>query len=336
MKRHLLQFAGGYPMKRRTGLILLVLVLMAGLATACGRAASEQMGIDRYPMEAAVEEAAYYAGEAAPSMGADVAYEFEMVESEAVVTSDTASFQDAGIDRLIIRTADMSIVVTDTEESLARIAALVESNGGWVVSSYVFQAEQDAKSGTITVRVPAEGFQSALDAITALAVEVQSLSTSGQDVTEEYVDLEARLGNLEATAERVRGFLDETRNVEEALAVNQELSRLEGEIEVIKGRMQYLSQSAAFSTITVNLTPDILAQPVQVGGWQPGGVAKQALEALISGLQTLANVLIWLVIYVLPIALLIGIPVYLIVRAIVRRRRAKREPSAPEQPVTTD
>ncbi|MEZ4518485.1 MAG: DUF4349 domain-containing protein [Chloroflexota bacterium] len=111
---------------------------------------------------------------------------------------------------------------------------------------------------------------------------------------------------------------------------------MEGEIESIKGRMQYLSQSAAFSTITASLTPDILAQPVQVAGWQPGGVAKQALEALISGLQTLANILIWLAIYVLPIALIIGIPLYLIVRYILRRRQLKNQPPTPEQTAATD
>jgi hypothetical protein len=111
---------------------------------------------------------------------------------------------------------------------------------------------------------------------------------------------------------------------------------LEGEIESIKGRMQYLSQSAAFSTITANLTPDALAQPVQIGGWQPVGVAKEALEALISGLQTLANILIWLAIYILPIALLIGIPAYLIVRAVRNRRRAKTTVVTPERPATSD
>jgi hypothetical protein len=236
-----------------------------------------------------------------------------------------------GQERLIIRTADMSIVVTDTEDALTRIAAMANENGGWVVGSNVFQASETAKTGNITIRVPAAGFQSALDAIQALSVEVTSLNTSGQDVTEEFVDLEARLANLEATAERVRAFLDETRNVEEALSVNAELSRLEGEIEVLKGRMQYLSQSAAFSTITVNLTPDILAQPIEVGGWQPQGVARDAIEALVSTLQGLASALIWLGIYFLPVILLIGLPLLLIIWLINRRRR-KPAPQAAAQP----
>jgi hypothetical protein len=247
------------------------------------------------------------------------------VASDAFATGSDAAVQP-GQERLIIRTADMNIVVTDTEDAMARIADMANDNGGWVVGSNVFQASETAKTGNITIRVPAEGFQSALDAIRALSVEVTSLNTSGQDVTEEFVDLEARLANLEATADRVRAFLDETRNVEEALAVNAELSRLESEIEVHKGRMQYLSQSAAFSTISVNLTPDILAQPIEVGGWQPEGVAREAIEALVNTLQSLASALIWLGIYFLPVILLLGIPVLLVVWFIRRRRRGQAPP----------
>ena len=141
---------------------------------------------------------------------------------------------------------------------------------------------------------------------------------------EEFVDLSARLENLEATADRVRSFLGDTETVEEALAVNAELSRLEGEIEAYKGRIQFLSQSAAFSTITVNLTPDELSQPIEVGGWQPTGIAREAVEALVDALQGLGTFAIWLVIYILPVGLLIGIPIWLVVRFVRQRWQARR------------
>ncbi|MBK8988074.1 MAG: DUF4349 domain-containing protein [Chloroflexi bacterium] len=247
---------------------------------------------------------------------------------------DTASGQVANSqtslpqERLIIRVADLNIVVADTEEAIATIGRMAEENGGWVVSSSVYQYSETAKTGDIMVRVPSVGFVGATEAIKALALQVRQESVSGQDVTEEYVDLTARLDNLEATAVRVRAFLDETRNVEEALAVNQELSRLEGEIEVIKGRMQYLSQSATFSTISVHLTPDELNQPIAIGSWQPQGIAKSALESLITAVQFLISALIWLVIFLLPLALLVGLPLWLI----VRWRRGKRKPT--NQPPT--
>ncbi len=240
-----------------------------------------------------------------------------------VTNSAGAPEQQAQIpqERLIIRTADLNLVVADTEDTIGAIVEMVEVNGGWVVNSSLYQYGEHAKSGNITVRVPVEGFNSAMAAIKALAVEVTSETASGQDVTEEYVDLSARLGNLEATADRVRNFLDETSNVEEALAVNQELSRLESDIEVIKGRMQYLSQSAGFSTISVNLTPDIAAQPLDPKTWQPGVVVRESFETLVNALQGLANFLISTVIVLGPLALIFSLPLWLIIRYVLRRRR---------------
>ncbi len=226
--------------------------------------------------------------------------------------------------RLIIRTADMSIVVADTEAAMKTIAQMVEENGGWVVSSSAYQYSETAVTGDITVRVPAEGFASATEAVRGLAIKVERETTSGQDVTEEFVDLSARLENLESTATRVRSFLDEAQTVEEALSVNQELSRLEGEIAVIKGRMKYLSQSAAFSTISVHLTPDEAARPVTVAGWRPEGVAKDALESLVGFLQFLVEALIWIVIFLLPVLIILGIPIWLVVRFMRKRRRNER------------
>jgi hypothetical protein len=168
-----------------------------------------------------------------------------------------------------------------------------------------------------------------MDQIKGLAMEVTSETTNSQDVTEEYVDLSARLGNLEATRDRVRAFLEDARNVEEALAVNQELSRLEGEIEAMAGRLQFLSQSAAFSSLTINLTPDILSQPIQIAGWQPQGVAREAIEDLVEALQGLADFLIRLGLFVLPLALILGVPVYLVVRFVRNYRRRSVRPVAP-------
>lgn len=303
-------------MKRRILIAVTLTIAMLGIV-ACSSRASQLVAND---------SAEFYSG-AAPSE-APMA---RMVTIEESGLADNAASQvPVGQERLIIRTADMSIVATDTEEALASIAAMADSGGGWVVSSNVYQSSDTAKTGYIQIRIPAEGFQSVLDAIAGLAVEVTNLSTSGQDVTEEYVDLSARLGNLEATAARLRTFLDESRNVEEALAVNTELSRVEGEIEALKGRMKYLEESSAFSSITVNVTPDALAQPIQIGGWQPGGVAKEAIEALISMLQVLANTVIWFLLFALPILLIIAIPFVLLIWFIKWLRRRGRTDEAPE------
>ncbi|MCP5098957.1 MAG: hypothetical protein GY943_25680, partial [Chloroflexi bacterium] len=88
-------------------------------------------------------------------------------------------------------------------------------------------------------------------------------------------------------------------------------------------RVQFLSQSASFSTITVQLTPDVLSQPIEVGGWQPKGIAREAIEALIDGLQSIVSSLIWIGIYTLPIGLIYGIPTFFVVRFVWRRWRRR-------------
>ncbi len=322
-------------MKRRIATVLIILVL-ALVVVACGGKAS-QVSVTRTLTETISEESSdYFAGGAAPLEAPAAMGEMEAIAADFDTT--TAANQQplpAGQERLIIRTADMAIIATDTEATLAQIAALADSSGGWVVSSNVYQSTDTAKTGYVQIRVPAEGFQSILDAIAGMAVEVTSLSTSGQDVTEEFVDLNARLGNLEATAARLRTFLEEARNTEEALAVNSELSRIEGEIEAISGRMQFLEQSAAFSSITVNVTPDELAQPITVAGWQPGGVAKEAIEALINMLQLIANAVIWFVVFALPVLLIILIPFVLIIWLIRRLRGRERAAVVPTDSTRT-
>lgn len=314
--------------RKKSALLLFVFAL---LFAACGRSA---------PQEYAASEAAM-----APEPASDMAFEMEeaaveeamVMRSEVQAGNEFALAQEGVQERLIIRTADMSIVVTDTEEAMATIADMANNGGGWVVSSGVFQYDENAKTGNMTVRIPAQGFQAFIDAIQGMSVEVTRISTSGQDVTEEYVDLSARLANLEATADRVRNFLDEAKDVEDALAVNQELSRLEGEIEVLKGRINYLERSAAYSTVSIDLTPDILSQPIEVGGWQPQGVAKTALESLISALQTLVDIAIWFVIFLLPILIIIAIPILILLWLIRRwRRRRKARKEAQVEPVAQE
>lgn len=283
---------------------ILLLLLSVFLLVACGARGAEESSADRVgaaeaPMETADTDQSFYGkGEAA---------QIDVQE------------------QLIIRTGELALVVEDTEQVLQAISALAEGQDGWVVRSNVYQRADDALAGTITIRVPVERFQEAMSAIQEMALEVTQASQESQDVTEEYVDLRARLRNLEATAERVRGFLDDADDVEDALAVNQELSRLESEIEALTGRIQYLEQSAAFSTITAHLTPDELSQPIEVGGWRPTGIVREAVETLIRGLQILATVLIWLAIVFLPLALIVLLPLIAVVFFIRRRRQAQEE-----------
>ena len=239
-------------------------------------------------------------------------------------------------DRLVIRNANLSLVVKDPAESLNAIAALAEGLGGFVVSSNIYQTSVDAQGNkimqaNISLRVPADKLQAALAQLKGMAVSVNSESTSGEDVTAQYTDLESHLRNLEAAEAQLQKIMDGATKTEDVLAVYNQLVYIRDQIEQVKGQMQYYRESAALSLITVDLIPDALSRPLEIGGWRPEGVAKDALESLLRSLQVIANVVIWSVIYLLPLGLVCGLPVFLGARFVARKllRPRSTPPSAP-------
>jgi hypothetical protein len=233
----------------------------------------------------------------------------------------------AAVDRLIIRNATLDIVVRDTESAVNEIDALAEELGGYVIESSISEY-QEGKEALLQVRVPADELDQALDRIRDLAMEVRRENVSGEDVTDEYVDLQSRLRHLEATEERLLTFMEEAEDTEAALEVYDRLQNIQGEIEQAKGRIQYLEQSAAMATIRLNITPSELAQPIEVGGWHPEGTLRDAFESLIRVLQFLVDALIVIVVLVLPVLVAIALPLvglFFLIRAIVRRRRRNKQ-----------
>ena len=185
--------------------------------------------------------------------------------------------------------------------------------------------------GSITIRVPADRYQSSLTQLRELAVRVERENSTTQDVTEEFTDLQARKTNLEFTEDALQTLLEERQRVgstSDILEVYRELTTIRGQIEQIEGRLRYLANQSALSTINIELTPDILSQPVTVAGWQPQGVIREALQALVVAMQGIINLLIWAVVFVLPLLVVMLIPVVIVV-LVIRRwlRRRQQEPS---------
>lgn len=233
-------------------------------------------------------------------------------------------------ERLIIRMGDISLLVKDTEESLAKIEALALELGGFVVNSNSWKVN-DALHATITIRVPAESFDEARRRIKEGALEVQSENTSAQDVTEEYVDLEARLTYLEETEGELRELLrsaqERGEKAEGILAIYQELSNIGIQVEQAKGRMQYLERSAAMSALTVTLTPKEEVQVVEPG-WDWPRTVRESLRDLVKALQLLANIATRFIITILPILIILALPFALLgwlVAWLFRRRRVKKQ-----------
>jgi len=263
----------------------------------------------------------------------EVPVEKRVVET-VVVEREVASrpVADLGLEpveeRMIIWTGNVSLIVKDAEKSLEEVEALAKELGGYVVNSSSWYQEEQLRA-SLTIRVPAEEFDTAMERLKDLAIKVESRNVSTQDVTEEYTDLDSRLRNLEATETELLELLTEVRQrtskAEDVLAVHREVSNIRGQIEQVKGRQQYLEKMTAMATINIELIPDVLARPIVVAGWRPTGTAANALRTLVTTLQFIVDAAIWIIIYVLPTLVVIAIPFFilgLIWRGWRRRRKA--------------
>ncbi|MFC2002544.1 DUF4349 domain-containing protein [Chloroflexota bacterium] len=199
-------------------------------------------------------------------------------------------------ERMIIRTGDISLVVEDVVEARDEIARLAVRLDGYVVSSGV-SGEEEGMRGNISIRVPDDSFESALSELRDIAVRVKSESTGSHDVTEEYVDLKARLKNAEATESQYLTILEKAEDVEDILRVYERLSDVRREIEQIKGRMQYLERTSSMSLISVSLRPEVSAKPLVGAGWNVLEILKSAVRGIVNFGQWLAALLIWLIIF---------------------------------------
>jgi len=252
----------------------------------------------------------------APGAAPELLFEAPMEEAlPAQPSTDSAAnatgsgFEPAAVERLVIQNADLNIVVIDPEAKMDEIAKMAETMGGFVVSKNVYQTTTGnnikVPAGSIMVRVPAENLDQALEQIKADAVEVQNENRSGQDVTREYVDLQSRLKTHEQAAEQLSKILEEKTKSEEVIEVFNQLVYHREQIEILKGQISYYEEAAALSAINVNVSAEETLQPLEIAGWRPAGVARDAVQALINFFQGFVNFLIWLVILILPAGLLL-------------------------------
>ncbi len=256
----------------RLWVLLLVLVAASVALVACGDDDDDDAAAYYAATEAAAEESSQATAAAAAEPEHEAAEQAAVAETEAAAvdeggdgdTGRMVSTQAIAQSRIIVHTARMSLVVNDVAQAVGEIRAIAAGLGGWVVSS-----DQAARhSGAIAIRVPADLLDLAFGDLEGVASEVESLQVTSQDVTEEFVDSEARLNSLRATERRLLSFLELAADVEEALLVQEELSSLQLQIEQIQGRLNYLRQVAAFSLIEVDLKLAAVKIEVDAG---PGG-----------------------------------------------------------------
>ena len=214
---------------------------------------------------------------------------------------------DQQIDQKVIKNGSLDLIVDHADESLATIKKIINSKKGYVQFATTQEQEDGTKSGYATVRVPEESFDTTMSELKALALVVTSESVNSDDVTEQYIDLAARLKNAQLQETRYVEILQTAKTVEEMIQVETALANVRSTIESLTGQIQYLDSQTNFSTITITLSEEPV---ITVGGkeFRPGTTIKEAAQAVVALAQWLVEAVIWTVI----VGVGVGIPLLLL------------------------
>jgi hypothetical protein len=232
----------------------------------------------------------------------------------------TLAVNPAPSDRKIIRNAELNLEAEDPEDAQRRITSIAESKGGFVVESQ--QSSSDIQATTrdivlMSVRVPSEKFGETLDEIRKTASRVVIETVKGQDVTEEFIDIEAQLKAKKALEEQFMSIMKRANTVEDALSVQGQLAEVRGQIERIEGRKRFLENQSSLSTIKIRL------QTAKVFAASSEGFGDRLADAFFSGFDIAMSFILGLVTFViaaLPFAVLVGLPLFAIIRYVVKRQ----------------
>jgi len=255
-------------------------------------------------------------------------------EGDHASSGGDLSVERAASERKIIYTDDIKLIVNDSKKTVSRIREQVRAAGGYVADEHTW-LEGDQLRATLTLRVPLGAFDSFMNDLRGLALRVDDERLSSRDVTDQYVDLQAQLRNLEATEKELQTLLTDvrkrTQRASDIMEVYRELSKVRGQIDQAKGRMQMLDKLTTFATVNVTLVPDALSRPVITAPWRPAVTVHNAVRMLQDLTRGFLNALIYFVLVVVPFLLMVGIPLYLLVllvRWLARKRPRRAKPAA--------
>jgi hypothetical protein len=229
---------------------------------------------------------------------------------------------------MIIRTITMTIAVGNVQESIKKIEQLASAQRGYLSGTSIRQ-DGDRQVATLTLRVPADPatYQATLEQLRGLAERVVDEQSQAQDVTEEYVDLESRMRNLQASEQALLAVLAKAQRVEDILQVQRELTNVRGQIEQAQGRKQALERRADMATITLTIRE---AGTFSRPGWSAGATFERAVNALGSALRVVAEIGIYALVFS-PIwgGLAVGLWLFILLIRRLARRTPSRSPFAP-------
>jgi hypothetical protein len=316
----------------KTFLLTLALVAAAGCAAGSQREAAPT---GSSPSAPSVPQQSV--STASPGGGGDLRGEFDMKTVSLERTEEPAAAPPqqgpnaAPVERKIIRNATLTLEVEQPDKALQRIASIATSREGYVVTSdsrkeTLAQGERTYEVITVELRVPSAQFDATLADIRAAGGSVTAQKITGKDVTEEYIDLEARLRTQRALEAQLLEIMKRAQEVEDAISVQRELTNVRTEIERVEGRRRFLENQSSLSTISVTLQP-----PAPLIGTT--GFFRSVGAAFGEGVDIAAAITLFfirLLLALIPVAVFIGLPAYFLLRYLVRRVRSRPAPPAPQ------
>jgi hypothetical protein len=198
------------------------------------------------------------------------------------------------LDRMVLRTAQLTVQVTDMESALAQARQIATRGGGFVSASNTRVekvGDQDRMVADLTLQVRSDAADATLSDLRNLG-KVTTETSGSQDVTEEYVDLSSNLRNLQASESAILKLMDKATQIQDVLALQRELTNVRGQIERIQGRKTYLERRSDMATITLSLRLPPIDAPRTAGGWDPAAVAARGWQASLTVLRGAAEALI--------------------------------------------
>jgi uncharacterized protein YceK len=302
--------------KKLTRLILTVVLCTVLVLAGCSSASNSSS-----------DTAAYSGGSAGGTSSSNAAQSTTTNQAAATDSGGTAGFEAAAesINRMLIYTAYVVMEVDDFAAAQAEIRNLTQLSGGYLLEFSESRSESE-RSGSFVIKVPSGGFMSFLERLEELSPDRFRSNITGEDVTEEYVDLEARLHALSVTELRLLSFMEKATTAGELVEFSRELSKVQQDIERIKGRMRYLDQNVAYSTVEVRIyeLEDGISR-IQRKQAPFGERLSTSLRMVLNGISDFLQELAIFVISAIPVAVVIGVFASPFVWLWYRHRRKQRE-----------
>ncbi len=306
-------------MKRLIILPLMTVLVLVFAAAACGAAGDESFndsgapGIPGHPGEPGAPGAPTAASLKRP----------EIAVNEKLVSRSAGQADAEVVERKIVTNVDMNVRVDDVDDAMEAVTNFVDTSGGYIVS--VSRTEDEVESfAFMSFRVPSNNLEAALSRVRNISERVENENRSSQDVTTEFVDIEARLGNLKSAEQQLTALFERSGKVSDVLEVQRELINVRGQIESLQGRLNYLSQTTATSLVSVWFHPASSAAPISDPAWSPSETARGATRGLAAFGRWFTDVAITVAIFT-PV----WVPIVVIVLGVVlwdqRRQRKNAE-----------